>query len=95
MSDAYDPPRITVVGNMNDLLEEICVHTDERDEMGKKDKPDHYVNVVDIETRRVLKQHGPFGSRKFADRAEVGIQRSTDPNTTFTHVTTTKEGSPT
>jgi len=57
----------------------------------KRTKVDHYVNVHDLESRRVLKQFGPFGSRRFADRAETGIQRTIDANAQFTVVTTKKE----
>ena len=59
--------------------------------MKRTPKPDHYVNVLDLETRRVVKQLGPFGSRRFADRAEVGVQRTIDAVRLFTMVTTKKE----
>lgn len=59
--------------------------------MKRRPKLDHYVNVLDLETRHVLKQLGPFGSRRFASRAETGIQRTLDIKTQFTMVTTKRE----
>jgi len=56
-----------------------------------KQKQDHFVNVHDIETRKVLKQFGSFGSRRFAAQAETGIQRTIDIKTQFTTITTKKE----
>jgi len=61
--------------------------------MRKRQKFDHYVNVHNAETRKVERQLGPFGSRRFADRAETGILRTLDPRTHFTAVTTKKEPS--
>jgi len=49
------------------------------------------VNILDIESRRVLKQIGPLGSRKFAGRTETGILRTLDTKTQFTIITTKRE----